>query len=264
VDETCVRRLIEVEGSQVVVKVSENDDYLEATVLNSAIVDEDLITQYVIDWFDLDRDINPFYELLSNTSFKYMTEMFSGLRMVGIPDLFESLCWCIIGQQINLTFAHTLKRRLVEKWGESMELNGEIYHSFPTPKALVRLTMADLKEIHFSRQKAQYVLELAKKFANGEVAKEKMASLSDEEKYRMLIDLKGVGEWTANYAMMKTFRNPAGIPFGDIGIYQALENHNLLASRKDCKAVEMVFSQFPEWGGYLTIYLWRSLTANRK
>jgi len=68
-----------------------------------------------------------------------------------------------------------------------------------------------------------------------------------------------VGESTANYVLIQTFRNPDSIPFGDIGIYQALENYNLLSNRKDRQAIQALFDKFPGWGSYLTIYLWRSL-----
>lgn len=43
-----------------------------------------------------------------------MTASYKGVRFIGIPDIFEAICWAIIGQHINLKFAYTLKRRLVE------------------------------------------------------------------------------------------------------------------------------------------------------
>ena len=51
-------------------------------------------------------------------------EQYYGLRTLGIPDLFEALSWGIIGQQINLTYAYTLKRRLVEQFGSYVEWDG--------------------------------------------------------------------------------------------------------------------------------------------
>jgi DNA-3-methyladenine glycosylase II len=77
------------------------------------------VVAYVREWFDLDNDLAPFYELsLSDEILSEVVMRLNGLRNMGIPDLFEALCWGIIGQQINLAFAYTLKRRFVETFGK--------------------------------------------------------------------------------------------------------------------------------------------------
>ena len=63
---------------------------------------------------DLDRDLQPFYTHLADEPVaRHALEQHKGLRLIRIPDLFEALSWTIIGQQINLRFAYTLKARLV-------------------------------------------------------------------------------------------------------------------------------------------------------
>lgn len=62
---------------------------------------------------------------------------------MGIPDLFEAIAWGILGQQINLTYAYTLKRRLVEKFGTSVEYEGKRFWLFPTPDVIANLTVED-------------------------------------------------------------------------------------------------------------------------
>ena len=69
---------------------------------------------------------------------------FYGLRNIGIPDLFEALCWGILGQQINLTYAYTLKRRFVETFGSSIEWEDQSYWIFPKPEDIAKLTVEDL------------------------------------------------------------------------------------------------------------------------
>ena len=84
------------------------------------------IATYIIEWFDLDNDLTPFYEM-ANTDplLKIPAQKFYGLRVIGIPDLFEALCWGVLGQQINLAFAYSLKRQFVESFGDSIEWNGK-------------------------------------------------------------------------------------------------------------------------------------------
>ena len=87
------------------------------------------------DWFDLDNDLKPFYAMAeTDPLLQKAIDEFYGLRNIGIPDLFEALCWGILGQQINLTYAYTLKRRLVETFGSSIEWEGRQYWIFPEPE----------------------------------------------------------------------------------------------------------------------------------
>ena len=81
--------------------------------------------------------------------------------------MFETICWAIIGQQINLKFAYTLKKRLVEGYGEKMEYDNEEYFLFPTPKVISKLEVEDLKPLQFTTRKAEYIIGIAKLFNEG-------------------------------------------------------------------------------------------------
>src|SRR5699024_5855362 len=90
---------------------------------------------YVQEWFDLKTDLAPFYELAkTDPLLKQVVDKCYGLRILGIHDLYEALCWAILGQQINLTFAYTLKRRFVEAYGHSIEWGGRMHWIFPKPE----------------------------------------------------------------------------------------------------------------------------------
>ena len=77
----------------------------------------------------------------------------------------------------------------------------------------------------------------------------------------MLLAQKGIGEWTANYALMKSLRDPQCIPHGDIGLLNALANHNIISDRNELDKIATLFKTFPGWESYLVFYLWRSLTV---
>ncbi|TDY56507.1 DNA glycosylase [Bacillus subtilis] len=85
------------------------------------------IVKYIHEWFDLDNDLTPFYEMAkADPLLKMPARKFYGLRVIGIPDLFEALCWGVLGQQINLAFAYSLKKQFVEAFGDYIEWNGGI------------------------------------------------------------------------------------------------------------------------------------------
>ena len=216
---------------------------------------------FVNDWFDLGPDLQPFYDLLAmDSALAYMPAAFNGLRLIGIPDLFEALCWAVTGQQINLTFAHKLKRRLVEAYGDYVLWQGERYYTFPDAAVIATLLPDDLRPMQFSASKANYLINIARAFADGSLDKGKLLQLSTfAERQQCLTAIKGIGTWTANYVLMKSLKDPSSIPYGDAGLNNTLIRHGLMQSKTDLLGLNTIFQKFTGWEAYLVIYLWRSL-----
>jgi DNA-3-methyladenine glycosylase II len=260
-----IYKALEVEGEMVLIKVTENGAFLELDVLEGDIHanGKEYLVAYVKDWFDMDNAIQPFYDLLKTDGrLAYMTNCYKGLRLIGISNLFEAICWSIIGQQINLSFAYKVKRALVERFGKSITRDGVSYYVFPEAAILAEVSKEELKAIQFSSQKADYMIGIAKAFASGALSKEMIIDLPDfESRKKALTAHKGIGIWTANYALMKCLREPQGIPFGDIGLLNALANHNIIQDRKEIDKINALFAQYAGWESYLVFYLWRSLTV---
>jgi DNA-3-methyladenine glycosylase II len=191
-----------------------------------------------------------------------MYKDFYGLRLMGITDLFESLCWCIIGQQINLTFAYKLKRRLVERYGTKLDFEGSSFYIFPDFKILAQASTDELKEMQFSSAKASYLISTAQAFAEGKLSKNILKALPDvESRHKLLTSFRGIGTWTANYVLMKTIRDPNSIPHGDAGLLKSLLNHNIIEDKKDTKSIKLFFERYKNMESYIVIYLWRSLAV---
>ena len=269
----CVHRVIgdkiikalQLDGRKLLVEMKEGREQLEVKILLGQ-ADEKIIgllSAYIREWMDIDRDLIPFYALLKKDKrLAYMTEEYKGLRLMGIVDLFESLAWSIIGQQINLKFAFTLKRRLVEKYGSSISYGEEVFHLFPDAKVLAAATVEELRPLQFSGSKAAYLIGLANTFARGELSREMLLVLPDREsRLQALMKVKGIGVWTANYCLMKSLRDPSGIPHGDTGLLTALANHGVIRDRKELAKIDRFFSKYKGWESYLVFYLWRSLSV---
>lgn len=265
VTDTSVIKPLLIDDQKVILELTENGEGMAVELLynESGGNHTETITAYIHDWLDLERDLSGFYQLLQqHHAFSYMPEEFAGLRLIGIPDVFEAICWCIIGQQINLTFAYKLKRRMVERYGEAIELDGQVHHFFPKPDVLAEATMEDLKALQFSRQKADYVIHVAKLISTGEFSKQELQALPDRAaQLKRLISVRGIGEWTANYVLMKTLKDMNCITIGDTGLNSALDAHGLVKDKKDKDKVRAFFDAFEGWKSYLVIYLWRSLTS---
>jgi DNA-3-methyladenine glycosylase II len=261
-----ILKALRIDGQATLIRITADGDCLQAEILRGAggaapRDGKEFIRNYISGWLDLERELTPFYQLLGRDKrLAYMCDAFRGLRLIGIVDLFEALSWSIIGQQINLTFAFKLKRRLVEKYGERLEFEGESYYLWPSYEVLAGVTVAELREMQFSQSKAAYLIGLASSFAKGELSREILMGLPDlESRQKALTALKGIGIWTANYTLMKTMREPSSIPHGDTGLLTALANHAIIKERSELEKISRFFSKYRGWESYLVFYLWRSL-----
>jgi len=257
-----VIKLLRIGEELVLFSVREGGNAIVLEVLhgdNSPIVRKE-ITRYVTEWFDLASDLKKFYAMARKDDLlKGLVKKYSGYRIVGQPDLYESLVWAVLGQQINLQFAYTLKQRFVEKFGECLEHGGQCYYLFPTPAVVAGLEPAQLLALQFSRQKASYTIGIAQAFVDGTISKQALAGKSLQEAKEELMKIKGIGNWTANYGLMKTFRYPDAFPLEDAGLHNALKNLLKLKSKPDVGKVRRIFKKYKGWEAYATLYLWRSL-----
>ncbi|WP_099479683.1 DNA-3-methyladenine glycosylase family protein [Paenibacillus ihbetae] len=216
---------------------------------------------YVRDWFDMNTDLVPFYEMASaDPLLRDAVQTFYGLRNMGIPDLFEALCWGILGQQINLTYAYTLKRRFVEAFGRRIPCEGESYWIFPRPEDIAALSVHDLSGLRMTVKKCEYVLNVAKLMADGALTKEKLleaGSLKQAE--NMLIAIRGIGPWTANYVLMRCLRMPDAFPIDDVGLHNAIKHVMGMEKKPTKEEIRKLSARWVNWESYATFYLWRFL-----
>jgi len=263
VTETSVVKPFRVGAAVTLLEISVQDQQLVVQYRSGDRVDEASLREQVTALFDLETDLAPFYKhLLADPDLANMATDYYGLRLIGIPDLFEALCWSIIGQQINLAFAYTLKRRLVELAGQKIAYEGYDFYGFPTPEKVATLTVPELRLLQFSGRKAEYLIGVARAFEAGEISKAQLLTLpTTEAMAQKLISLRGIGEWTAHYALMKSLKVPTSVPYGDVGLYNALFALKGLPKRPSRAELASVFDAFQGWESYLTLYLWRSLAV---
>ena len=253
-----VIKLLEEGNNRGLVSIHVSADQLIVTQIKGDSLSSDFIRHYLNQWFDLDRDLSSFYAI-EDENIKSLIKAFPGVRVVAIPDLFEAICWSIIGQQINLAFAYKIKRRLIEHFDESIEYEGHKHYLFPDPEHILTLSEKELRDMQFSRQKIQYIQIAAEKLASGEVSRKTLEPLTYESRLGLLTSIKGIGEWSANYILMKTLRQQEAIPYGDAGLNQGISRILGLDRKPTRSETEDFFKKAPGWGAYLTFYVWRSL-----
>ncbi|NME04490.1 DNA-3-methyladenine glycosylase 2 family protein [Psychrobacillus sp. BL-248-WT-3] len=173
---------------------------------------------------------------------------------------FEALAWAIIGQQINLTFAYTLKKRLVEKYGDFVEYDGKRFYTFPSFEMVASLTTDDLRALQFSSRKAEYIIGIAQLMKGGKLDKDLLFKLETfEQKHLFLTTIRGIGPWTADYVLMKSLQEPSAFPISDVGLHNALKKQLNLDRKPTVVELKELAERWKGWQAYATFYLWRSL-----
>ncbi|MBO9596840.1 MAG: DNA-3-methyladenine glycosylase 2 family protein [Cohnella sp.] len=230
---------------------------------NTPIADEEAeaIKRYVREMFDLDTDLEPLYAMAREDALLGdVAVRFRGLRVLGIPDLFEALCWGILGQQINLGFAYTLKRRFVEKYGDSVEYNGAAYWTFPDPRVIAELNPRDLTSMQITGRKSEYLVGTARLIADGSLSKAKLLAARDlKEAERLLTGIRGIGPWTANYVLMRCLKYPSAFPIDDVGLHNAIKAVLGMPEKPTIAYIRQLSAGWAGWEAYATFYLWRVL-----
>ncbi len=259
-----VSKVIQIGAKNIVFELAcKRSNQLQVNVLSGLPLqksEKGLLILFIKEWFDLDADLKPFYSLVKeDTLLGPLVQKYFGYRIIGQPDLFESLVWAVLGQQINLQFAYTLKQRFVEQFGEKHIVANKEYYLFPTPHVVSLLSDQHLLPLQFSRQKSKYVVLIAQAFLSGFISKEKLKHLTFQEAKEKLMTIKGVGNWTANYALMKTFRYPEAFPLEDAGIHNAIKNLKKMKTKPSLAQVRRIFKKYKGWEAYATFYLWKSL-----
>lgn len=256
-------KVIEIEKQKILFKVSSDNKRIIISFLNGVPSKwiRAHVVRYVWDWLDLDTDLSDFYRAVDNDHIlNGLVIKYNGLRIIKIDSLFEGLCWAIIGQQINLKFAYILKKRLVEKYGKGLMYDGEQYWLFPTPEVIADIEVSSLRELQFTTRKAEYIISLAKHIREGKLSMEKLKLEKSYESLRgKLLALRGVGKWTADYAIMKCFNINNAFPIADVGLHNALKDVLGLKKKPSIEEIENMSEGWKGWEAYATFYLWRSL-----
>lgn len=169
-------------------------------------------------------------------------------RMEYGPAGFHSLAEAILYQQLNGKAAATIFKRFAELAGDPL-----------TPEGILRLTDEQLRGVGLSRQKSLYLKDLAGKTASGLVDFSRLPELSDEDVIRHLVQVKGIGVWTAHMFLMFSLRRPDVLPTGDYGVQMAIKKHYRKRKLPKPKDMEKIARAWAPYRSIACWYLWRSL-----
>lgn len=210
----------------------------------------------------VDTELDGLYEKLdADPQLALLSRRFHGFRFILESDPFECMIKTIIGQQLNLSFAATLNRRLIEAVSEPFEMNGRLYPVFPSPEQVAALTVDQLRERQFSQRKAEYVIHFARAVAEGTLPFDAAAldMMTNDELMERLLPFRGIGRWTVECFLLFGLGRPDLLPAADIGLRNGLRHLYRMEHQPTEDEVRQIGAAWSPWSSYITYYLWESL-----
>jgi len=153
-------------------------------------------------------------------------------------DLFGALVFQVIGQQISVIAATAIFARLTERFG------GRV----PNASELSAVDEGTLRGLGLSRRKAATVLDLAQRFADGRLSEAELQKLPDEEVIRRLTEVKGIGPWTVQGALLIALRRPDLVRVDDLALRRSIQAHYGLDHLPDATEVAGLARRWRPYG----------------
>jgi len=204
--------------------------------------------------FDLDADPAAITSHLENDArLAPVVAARPGLRVAGAWDGFELAVRAILGQQVSVRAATTLIGRVAAEFGDplpaSLQPPPELQRLFPLPRALAR---APLERCGITRARAEAIRTLAAAVAGGEI----LLDGSRAGEADALVQLPGIGPWTASYIALRALREPDAFPESDLGLRRAFAVLQRASRPVSAGALLRAAEAWRPWRGYAALHLW--------
>jgi DNA-3-methyladenine glycosylase II len=186
---------------------------------------------------------------------KRLIPQFGQARLQSRGDAFTTLARSIVGQQISVKAAQSV-------WGRFERIAGADADA-PLPRVeptrVLSLNSPHLREAGLSARKAEYLLDLARHFADGQVHVAQWDAMDDEAIIQELVAIRGIGRWTAEMFLMFHLLRPDVLPLDDLGLLKGISVNYFSGESVTRAEAREVAEAWAPYRSVATWYVWRSL-----
>lgn len=164
---------------------------------------------------------------------------------------FATLVQIVLEQQVSLASARATFERLREACGPV------------TPERLATLTAAQVQAAGVTRQKTSYCLGLARQVVDGTLDLRRLGLAQDLEARRRLVEVRGIGPWTADVYLLMALRRQDIWPDGDLALATAAHQVKRLQHRPDTERLRLLAADWAPWRAVAARILWHHYLSTR-
>ena len=163
-------------------------------------------------------------------------------------DLWDALVFNVVGQQLSVAATRAILARLRALHDGSL----------PAPAELLATDAETLRSIGLSRAKTGYLRDLAERQSDGRLDLERLRNLDDDAARAELMQVKGVGRFSADGVLMLTLRRPEIWPAADLALPRAVERVWELDAPASLADIDAIGDRFRPWRTLAALYVYRS------
>ncbi|HEV3009532.1 MAG TPA: DNA-3-methyladenine glycosylase [Burkholderiales bacterium] len=171
----------------------------------------------------------------------------TGAHLMRRGEPFLTLARAICGQQISVKAAQSVWDRIVVCVGEV------------TPEKILLKPRPQLRACGLSDRKTEYIADLAQHFADGSIHVHRWPAMSDEEIIAELVQVRGIGRWTAEMFLIFNLLRPDVFPLDDLGLQKGIRASYFKGRKVSLGRMRKLGESWRPWRSVATWYLWRSL-----
>ena len=160
---------------------------------------------------------------------------------------FMTLARAIVGQQISVKAAQSV-------WDRFAACVGAV-----TPDNVLLKERPLLRACGLSDRKTEYIADLAQHFANGSIHVQRWPAMSDEAIIAELVEVRGIGRWTAEMFLIFSLLRPDVFPLDDLGLQKGIRVAYYANRKVALSTMRRIGERWRPWRSVATWYLWRSL-----
>ena len=164
---------------------------------------------------------------------------------------FATLVQIVLEQQVSLASARATYGRLRDTWGDI------------TAERFATLTAAQMQSAGVTRQKAGYCLGIAQQIIDGSLDLRRLGRADDEEVRARLVEIRGIGPWTADIYLLMALLRPDVWPDGDIALVTAAHQIKRLRRRPDTQRLRRLAANWAPWRSVAARILWHHYLSTR-
>jgi len=217
--------------------------------------DADLFPQYVQRILGLSQAIEEFEQRFNNhPELGKVLQKQTNLRIPTTFSIFEAISWGIIGQQISVSAAVAVRRKLI-RYLNQPHSSGLL--CYPNAQSISQLGEKDLRACGFSQNKAHSLLAVTQAIESGDLHfADEFTHRSIDTIYKQLEAIRGIGPWTVNYVLIRGLGWLDASLHGDIAVRRSLQNLLNSPDKISEKQTQQWLEQFAPWRSLVAAHLW--------
>ena len=261
-DGTTYRRVIVLGGrpTELAVRQADSSDTPKLSVTAmpppQTLLEERRVRSVVDRLLGLQIDLTDWYHMASGDArLRPLADRFRGMKPPRFPTMFEAVVNAFACQQLTLEVGLELLNRLAMISSARLGRLGNVRYAFPMAEDIARLPPEKHRAIGFSRQKVRALLDLARPITRHELELESVAREDDAVVRQRLIELRGVGRWTAEYVLLRGVGRLHVFPGDDVGAQKRLARWLGRSRPLDYAGVRRAVQRWQPYAGLVYFHL---------